>query len=393
MYHAADLHLDSPLSGVPDLEPGRAWRNPTRRAFAALIDACNEDAADLLLVAGDLFDREWRDIHGGVWLLRQLDRLETTRTVLIEGNHDAANSLLQSLTWPERVHLLSRDEAESVVFDDLGVAVHGRSFPLRHVCDNIALAFPPPVPGLVNIGLLHTSLNGHARHDPYAPCTPDQLAAHGYDYWALGHVHTRGEPIRERPWIVYPGNIQGRHFRETGPRGCLRFDIEDGRIGAPEFLRLDVVELRDLEIDLTGGPDTFDAVVDAVVPPSPAAGRPLLLRLVLRGETDLHPRLLADPDALLERAQLALGAEADLWLGKLALRTRPPGDADPGPPAGFDALLAEAAESLWDDEAFAADAERLRLHLGRELPDWESRLPGVTRDAPALLRHLLVPPA
>ena len=115
--------------------------------------------------------------------------------------------------------MLSADRPETVSFPELALSVHGQSFRTRDVLDNLVPAYPPPVAGHLNVGLLHTALTGRPGHASYAPCTVEQLAAHGYDYWALGHVHERCEVSRD-PWIVFPGNIQGRHSRETGAKGA-----------------------------------------------------------------------------------------------------------------------------------------------------------------------------
>ena len=104
------------------------------------------------------------------------------------------------------------------MLEDLGLAVHGQGFAKREVTEDLSSAYPQADPHLFNIGLLHTCLDGKPGHEPYAPCTVDGLRSKGYQYWALGHVHNR-EVVSQDPWIVFPGNIQGRHARETGSQG------------------------------------------------------------------------------------------------------------------------------------------------------------------------------
>ena len=79
------------------------------------------------------------------------------------------------------------------------------------------------------IGLLHTSLDGRPGHADYAPCSVEGLRSKGYAYWALGHVHQR-EEVSHEPWIAYPGNVQGRHAKETGTKGCSLVTVENGRV-------------------------------------------------------------------------------------------------------------------------------------------------------------------
>ena len=92
--------------------------------------------------------------------------------------------------------------------------------------ENYAVDYPEPVAGWFNIGVLHTAC-GRAGHENYAPCTAADLAARGYDYWALGHVHAF-EIVSRDPWIVYPGNLQGRSIRECGERGAVIVEVADG---------------------------------------------------------------------------------------------------------------------------------------------------------------------
>src|SRR5262249_25263593 len=134
------------------------------------------------------------------------------RAVLIKGNHDAESRITAALSLPDNARVLREDRPETVVFDDLPqrTAIHGQSFRAGPIAENLAAAYPPPVKGALNIGLLHTSLGGHAEHAAYAPCSEGDLRTRGYGYWALGHIH-KGAVVARDPWIVYPGNIQGRH--------------------------------------------------------------------------------------------------------------------------------------------------------------------------------------
>ena len=85
------------------------------------------------------------------------------------------------------------------------------------------------------IGLLHANVGGNTDHALYAPCSLEDLAQSGIDYWALGHVHTR-QVLRERtPTVVYPGNPQGRHPNETGARGVYLVEVDDYRQRRPGF--------------------------------------------------------------------------------------------------------------------------------------------------------------
>ncbi|MEA3291907.1 MAG: DNA repair exonuclease [Pseudomonadota bacterium] len=335
--HAADIHLDSPLRGLERYEgaPVEEIRGATRRAFDNLVELAIDEEVEFVLLAGDLYDGDWKDYNTGLYLAARMGRLEKAgiRVFIIAGNHDAASQITRHLRMPANVRVFSTRRPETAVLDSLGVAIHGQGFASRAVTDNMSLAYPQGDPQLFNIGLLHTCLDGKVGHEPYAPCTLDGLRSKGYQYWALGHVHRR-EVISEDPWIVFPGNIQGRHIRETGGKGCTLVTVEDREVSEVEHRALDVLRWSRCEVDVTGSDDTdevYDRVRDALQRElDEAEGRPAALRLVLRGASNAHSRLRAGAGQLTQEYRaLANGlGGAGIWFEKVIFDTRQPVDAD-----------------------------------------------------------------
>jgi DNA repair exonuclease SbcCD nuclease subunit len=334
--HAADLHLDSPLRGLArDADaPVERIRRATRDALCNLVDLALAERVAFVLLAGDLYDGDWRDWGTGQFLVGQLARLTGAgiRVVAISGNHDAASQITRHLRWPEGAVLLPSDRPATVEWADLEVAVHGQGFARRDVGENLALGYPAPLPGRLNIGLLHTAA-GRGGHEDYAPCTAAQLAAHGYAYWALGHIHAR-EVVGERPWIVFPGNLQGRDVNEAGAKGAALVTVRDGAVAGLEHQALDVVRWARLEVDVGGAADE-EAVLSALRPAlagavAGAEGRLLAVRLVLSGRCGAHGGLVADPAGLRERLRgeaIAAAAGQEVWLEDVRLRTSAPAAA------------------------------------------------------------------
>lgn len=369
--HAADIHLDSPLHGLSRYEgvPHAEVRGATRAAFDRLIDAALEQAVDFVLIAGDLYDGDWKDMGTGLYFAGAMGRLAHAAipVFLLAGNHDAASVITKSLPLPETVKLFGHRKAESFTLDDLGVALHGRSFPTAHVTEDLAQGYPPPRPGVFNIGVLHTALGGHPQHAPYAPCSIPQLVATGYDYWALGHVHDHAV-LHETPHIVFPGNLQGRHIRETGPKGAVLVEVTDRAVRSVEHLPLDVVRWARVVVDCGGTADldavharTRDALADAMV--HEADGRPLVARVVLEGPTALHGALTDGVGALRDAVRaLAAQVSGELWVEKIAVRTSDlkASAAATAVSDEFTALLDEAAGNL---ELAAALADEFAAFL------------------------------
>jgi len=375
--HAADIHLDSPLKGLDRYEsaPVERIRMATRRAFSRMIDLAIEKGVDFVLIAGDLYDGDWRDHNTGLFLVKQLSRLRDSkiRVVLIQGNHDAANKMTRALPLPENVRLLSHERAETIVWDDLEVAIHGQSFAKAAVTENLAAGYPAAIGGYTNIGLLHTCLAGAEGHESYAPCTLEDLRLRGYDYWALGHIHAR-QVLCSDPLIAFAGNVQGRHARETGPKGCLVATVSSGQRVDPVFHRLDVVrwERERVEIsDVGSEAELLDRLVeslDGLLDSDPDPEGLLAVRFVLAGTTGLHDRLLADPDRIVaEIRSLATDRGQDrLWIEKVELHTQPR-QTITTPDGPIEELLEVLAEFRADSGSFQDVVEDL-AELKRKLP-------------------------
>lgn len=332
--HASDLHIDSPLRGLDRYEgaPVERLRTATRSAFERLIDTALAERVDFVLFAGDIYDCDWQDFHTGLFFRGQLVRLERAgiRVFIVQGNHDAQGVISKQLVLPPNVTVFSSRTAQTVRLDELSVAIHGRSFPEREVNEDLVPAYPAPVPGFFNIGMLHTSLTGRAGHDTYAPTDLPTLLRKGYDYWALGHVHAR-EVLSEQPRIVFPGNLQGRHAKETGGKGCELVTVEGGRIEA-EFVVLDVVRWSQVDVLLTGVDrleslsEMFHHALEPVL--TGATDRLHAVRVTLTGSTALH-RMEADQPGTLAAAMRAAAqdiSEAEVWIEQVRLDLSTPVD-------------------------------------------------------------------
>lgn len=387
LVHAADLHLDSPLSGLERYEgaPVERIRGATRRALSNLVQLCLEEDAKLLLLAGDLYDGSWKDYSTGLFFSQQMARLarEGCRVAWIRGNHDAASQITQHLVLPEGVTELPFKKPGTVRYEDLGIAVHGQGFKTREVTERLAESYPEPEPGALNIGLLHTSLSGRPGHAPYAPCTADMLSHRGYDYWALGHVHAR-EVVSERPFIVFPGNLQGRHARETGDKGATVVSVDGRRVAGIEHRALDVVRWGRLEVnaaECASLDDVLERVGEALAEArDDAEGRLLCVRLEITGASRAHAELERDPEALRANVLSIAGdvGARELWVEKVRVETRPPSDLS----LGEDVVgqVARAFAALQGDDAAVAE-------LAEELAPLLQKLPAELKSAADGRRH------
>jgi exonuclease SbcD len=300
--HCADLHLDSPFVSA-DATHAETLRGATFRAYERIIDLCVDEHVDALLVAGDVFDSADNSLGAQLRFRDGLNRLANNgiRAFVCHGNHDPLNGWRAQLEWPEHAHrfLATPVGVPLRPEDPRSPIVYGVSYPVRDVTQNLIPAFPPPEPGRPAIGLLHTNVGGNPGYANYAPCSIADLTGTGYDYWALGHVHTRQvlrAPAEGRPVIVYPGNAQGRHPNERGERGAYLVEMdEQGTVTKLEFRVVDDVrwEIFDRPInDLADEQGLLDALhgdLDAALEAS--GDRHLVYRVRLSGRGPLHTSL------------------------------------------------------------------------------------------------------
>lgn len=395
--HAADIHLDSPLHGLSRYEglPVAEIRSATRSAFDNLVQKAIDEQVDFVVIAGDLFDGDWKDMGTGLYFARAMGRLHQADipAFVLAGNHDAASVVSRTVPWPPNVRLFSSKRPETHRLPDLSVAVHGQSFATAAVTDNLVLAYPVADPHAFNIGMLHTALAGRPGHENYAPCSLDDLRSCGYQYWALGHVH-EFEVVSDDPYVVFPGNVQGRTIRETGAKGAVIVTVEDREVTSLERVELDVVRWARVEVDCGGA--TSNEVVDLIraelhrVHGANAAGLPLVARVTLVGET-------ADAGALHDRASslrdevraLAAGVSPYLFVEKVKVNVAQVTASGGAMVEGLDALIDEVAADPGLAGALAADLERFMVAAGSALgqpEEGELRLSAAAGDWPTVLR-------
>ena len=331
--HTADIHLDSPLKGLAEFEGPEVERVrlATREAFVRLVELAIEEQVDFLIIAGDLYDGDWRDYNTGLFFVGEMGRLHRAGipVYLLYGNHDAESQITRRLVLPDSVYVFGSREPHSFKINDLDVILHGQSFKQRDITDNLVLTYPEPVPGIFNIGVLHTGLGGMGGHKNYSPCSLNDLVNKGYDYWALGHVH-RAQVLNERPHIIFPGNLQGRHVRESGAKSATLVTVEGGEVIDFVPLYADVVRWSVIPVDVDNTAnigevlDCVRCAIENTVSTS-TDDRLLVCRINLQGCTEVHGQLLVEKGHLLAEARsIALGlGGAVAWVEKVVVDTGP----------------------------------------------------------------------
>jgi DNA repair exonuclease SbcCD nuclease subunit len=387
--HAADVHLDSPLIGLGSLDETTATklRGVTREALKALVDEALAKAVDFVVFAGDLYDGTQRDVRTALFFHQQISRLtrEGIPVVVLHGNHDAATELRKLPEHP-LIHTFPHKKPKTIRLEHLNVALHGQSFRQPSVTENLVDAYPDPEAGALNIGVLHTALEGSAMHASYAPCTVGQLCSKGYEYWALGHVHEH-KVVSDAPWVVFPGNLQGRKVNEPGAKGAVLVTVDDGDWNV-ERVFLDVLRWNTLNLDVSSA-DSVDDVAQLARPAleqlldTLPGDRALAVRVRLEGVARIYDQLWGAEAKIREDLMVVAAQVGDrVYLEKVRNETIVPAVA----PASN-----ESEEKLADlHEYFEQAATDPEFHalLKKDFETFLARCPSEVRDEVETVRAL-----
>ncbi len=376
--HAADIHLDSPLKSLAlrDVELAEMIGNATRQAFVTIIELCLAEQVDALLLAGDLYDGDQTSMKTARFLADQLARLQAAgiSVFIIRGNHDALSRITKELTLPDTVRIFGgRAEIVPAVPRDAAfdVAIHGISFAQPTLRESLLPKYKPPVPGAVNVGLMHTSLDGTLGHDEYAPCSVTDLDAAGFDYWALGHIHKRMEH-RGRAVVVMPGMPQGRDINESGPKSVSLVTIADDRSVHVQERVTSLAQFERVPIDLTGIEEWPGMVraLDAGLRQKRAGVtcEHMVARPIFTGATKLAWSLRRDADLLLEEARRRASLLGRNWIETVEIRCSVPGEAGTGPAGALTELHALMDRDILASESLRLDAAAIAEELLPQLP-------------------------
>lgn len=263
--HAADLHIDSPFRGLRNI-PDKVFTEVYDSTFLAVTHIVDEAIArevDFILLVGDVFDEASQSIRGQIHLREQFSRLNQSEipVYLSYGNHDYLQGAKNRIDYPENVHVFNSEDVTCFSYEKDGETlahIHGFSYQHRALYERKINEFPTTntVRDVYEIGMLHGSLASSTEHEPYAPFQLKDLLDKPFDYWALGHIHTR-TILSKSPGIAYSGNTQARHINEQGAKGCYEVTLTKNNAQF-EFIQTSSIEFVRYEINLIEETTIYD---------------------------------------------------------------------------------------------------------------------------------------
>jgi len=338
--HTADLHLDSPFKGISEIneEISAELTEATFNTFNKIIDICIEKQVDFLLISGDIYNGADRSLRAQLRFRDGLKRLsdENINAYIVHGNHDPLDGWSANLKWPQNVHIFKGKAVKKVVVkksEEEIAQIYGISFHKREIKTNLAQKFPEKAPlekELFTIGMLHCNIGTNTGHEPYAPCTLRDLMSRNFDYWALGHIHNNVIMRDENPPVIYPGNPQGLHPKETGTKGCFFIRVDEKGEPSCEFIEVGSIRWFVEKLSI-GSLNTEEELIQEIENHidqirKKANERPAICRIILTGRSVLYSSIIRKgflEDVLQRVRENEEGEKQFVWIESIKNNTKP----------------------------------------------------------------------
>lgn len=338
--HTADLHLDSPFKGISEINEKISLEltEATFKTFNKIIDLCIEKKVDFLLIAGDIYDGVDKSLRAQLRFRDGLKRLSEVgiKAYIVHGNHDPLDGWSANLDFPKSVHIFNGKSVEKVSVEKDGeeiAQICGISFHNREIKTNLTYKFPKKSQSqkaLFNIGMLHCNVGTNTGHEPYAPCTLQDLLTRNFNYWALGHVHKKAIINDDNPLAIYPGNPQGLHPKETGARGCFLINVDENGEPTAKFIEIDSIRwfVEELSIASLYTEQELITKIDTCIEKirKKAEGRSSICRIILTGRSALHSSIVRESvldDILKDIREDEEGEKQFVWIESIEDNTNP----------------------------------------------------------------------
>lgn len=279
IVHAADLHIDSPLMGLPS-EKAAIRRDERRQSFADIIKTAGKNKADLILLPGDIFESENVSDLSLNFLKECFAKVPDIKIFIAPGNHDckSENSVYQSFDFGSNVHVFDT-KAECITIPEKNVRVYGIAFSERFETRHLMKELVAPNKDMINIGVIHGMVGAECE---YNPITTAELENSNMDYVALGHIHESHEILKAGNTVyAYSGIHEGRHFDEMGECGYIAGEVGSGYTDL-KFICSAKRQMKSIEIDISGCLTYDDIISKAKMCPDD------IYKIVLKGKSESY---------------------------------------------------------------------------------------------------------
>ena len=247
--HIADMHFDSSLSSLSEIEGlTEKIRLEQRKIFREIINYIKENKIELLFIAGDLYEQKYIRETTIEYINNLFKEIPETKIFIAPGNHDPniKNSYYQKFNWNKNVKIFN-SKIEKIKLNNINIYGYGFE---DFYCKNSGIEeINLDEKNKINILITHASLDASKTEDmQYNPIAKNKLEEIGFNYVALGHIHKNNYENNNK--IIYPGSTIGLGFDELGKHGMIVGEISENKIET-EFISLNNIEFCERELDIT----------------------------------------------------------------------------------------------------------------------------------------------
>ena len=240
--HIADVHLDMPFTSLKNnKELVKRRRLEQKFIFRRAIDFVKEEQAEILFIAGDLFEDKFIEDDTVSYVISCLKEISETKVYITPGNHDPLikSSPYNTFEWPENVFIFGSEVGMDTIED---INIYGVGFD-NFEMDTDVIKDIEIEKDKINILITHATLDGasHKYHDI------KQQWVEKFDYVALGHIHM---PKIDDSKIIYPGSLVAGGFDEVGAHGLVYGEILKGKV-IIKFHKMDDTEFEVKTLDIS----------------------------------------------------------------------------------------------------------------------------------------------
>lgn len=283
MLHCADIHIGASC-GIKGVSARR--KSEVLQTFLRIVEYGEEKKADLILIAGDLFDGH-RVSGDTLEEISDVFKKFSGRIFISPGNHDfyGVNTFWEEWILPENVYVF-KTSAEEVIIPEIGVKIHGGAFTELYKTQHTLSLFEADE-NMINISVLHGDISAESS---YGPVSVEEIRNSRMDYIALGHIHTQSGVLREgKTFYAYCGCPEGQGFDELFEKGFLFGQVDKGSANI-EFVPFCKRQFVEECIDISSAEkksDIKDIILHKISEKYGEEGFEWLFKIVLKGETDI----------------------------------------------------------------------------------------------------------
>lgn len=244
IVHCADVHIGA-SAGIKRISSRR--KSEVLNTFLRAVSYAQSQSADLLLVAGDLFDSH----NISPEILEEISSAFSKfdgKVFISPGNHDyyGDNTFWEGWSLPDNV-VVFKSSSDVCEIPELNVCVYGGAFDWiyrsSHILDNFS-----PQSDFINIAVIHGDISPQGQ---YGPITQEEIRNSNMDYIALGHIHKRTEVLKEgNTYYSYSGCLEGQGFDELFEKGLYMGTVDKGKADL-EFIPLSRRQFIEETIDIS----------------------------------------------------------------------------------------------------------------------------------------------